>query len=322
MGIQGLLIIPLLLAILLTYLLCPLINYLEKQHISRPKGIAIIYILFLTVLTLLGFNILPNLMQEMQELIFALPEFTEKLLLYLQPMENIYQRFNLPDGIRGALDESVSQWQRSLTISLEKFSQFLLAFFSQAFALFLVPLFAYYILRDSALFKKRLLELIPHKYRYNVELTLQEINRTLGAYLRGVFIISLSVGVMMYIGLLILGVRFALFFGIINALTNVIPYFGPLIGAVPVVLVALLQSPDLVWKVLLLLAVVQQIESQFIAPQVFGRSLGFHPLTVIIVLLLAGIYFGFLGLIVSVPLAAILRIIFRHFAPFFLKNRL
>lgn len=314
-GIRGLLIIPLLLAILVAYLLSPFVSYLEKQRIGRAKGIAVVYILLITVLLLLALNLIPTLLQELQELVLALPEYTEELMLLVERLVENYDSFNLPDVVRSSLDESLVQLQKSLIINLEKFSLFLLLCFSQAFALFLVPLFSYYLLRDNAHFKKRFLELIPEQYRINMEETLCEINKTLGAYLRGVFINSFSVGAMLYLGLLILGVKFSLFLGIINALTNVIPYFGPFIGAVPAVLIALLQSPALAWKVLLLIIIVQQIENQFIAPQVFGRSMDFHPLTVIIGLLLGGLYMGFTGLIIIIPLAAITRAIFRHFSP-------
>jgi predicted PurR-regulated permease PerM len=314
-GIQGILIFPMIIAILITYLLSPLVNYLEKQNLRRGKGIAIVYIFFLTLLTAAGFSVVPVLIREVQELVLALPEYAEKLALFVEGLENFYRRFNFPDGIREVLDENIAELQRSLTLNLEAFTQFLVALFSQTFALFLVPLFAYYILRDSAVFKKRFLRLIPPGYRLNMENTLREINLTLGAYLRGIFIISLSVGLMIYLGLLILKVKFALLLGILNALTNVIPYFGPLIGAVPLVIIAFLQNPSLVWKVIALIVVAQQVENQFIAPQVFGRSLDLHPLTVIIALLLGGLYLGFLGLIIIIPLIAILRIFFRHFYP-------
>jgi predicted PurR-regulated permease PerM len=315
MGIQGILIFPLLIAILVTYLLSPLVNYLEKQKLRRAKGIAIVYIFFLTLFTVIGFSIVPVLIREMQELMLSLPELTEKLMLLVEQLESVYRRFNFPVAIRKALDENIAELQNLLTLNLEAFTQFLVTLFSQTFALLLVPLFAYYILRDSAFFKKRFLRFIPPGYRLNMENTLHEINLTLGAYLRGIFINSLSVGVMIYLGLLILGVKFALFLGILNALTNVIPYFGPLIGAVPVAIIAFLQDPSLVWKVIVLSVVAQQIEGQYIAPQVFGRSLELHPLTVIIALLLGGLYLGFLGLIIVIPLLAILRIFVRHFYP-------
>ena len=234
-------------------------------------------------------------------------------MLLVEELESVYRRFNFPVAIREALDENIAELQNLLTLNLEAFTQFWWPFTD--LALFLVPLFAYYILRDSAFFKKRFLRLIPPGYRLSMENTLRDINLTLGAYLRGIFINSLAVGVMMYLGLVILGVRFALFLGIFNALTNVIPYFGPLIGVVPVVIIAFLQDPLLVWKVIVLAVVAQQVESQLIAPQVFGRSLDLHPLTVIIALLLGGLYLGFLGLIVVIPLLAILRIFIRHFYP-------
>ena len=322
-GVKGIIITPLLLAIVVTYLLCPVVDYLEKQKLSRAAGIAIIYLFFAALLLLFCLDGIPSLIKELEQLASALPEYTEKFMRYVTRLENHFQRYDLPRGIRDSINEStresIRQLQSALTINLEKLSQFLMVLFRQAFALLLVPLFAFYFLRDNALLKRRFLQFIPPPSRPLMESALHEIDQTLGAYLRGLFIISLSVGAMIYAGLLILGVQFALFFGIINALTNVIPYFGPLIGALPVLLVALLQSPGLFWKVLLLIVVVQQVESQLITPQVLGRSLHFHPLTVIIALLLGGLYLGFFGLIVIVPLAAILRIIFRHFYPLILR---
>lgn len=313
--IKGILITPLLLAVLAAYLLSPLVSYLQKQKIPRSLGIMIIYLFLAVFLLLFTLNLTPSLLDELQDLSAALPEYTEKITQFGEYLEKDYRRFNLPEGIRRTLDENILQLQKSLTINLEKLSQYVMTFFCRAFALFLVPLYAFYLLRDHLLLKKYLLRVIPSPLRGNTEVALQEINRTLGAYIRGVFVISFFVGVMIYAGLLFFGVKFALFFGMINALTNIIPYFGPLIGAVPVMISVLLQSPPLFWKVALWIILVQQFESQFIAPQVFGRSLGFHPLTVIIVLLLGGISMGFLGLIVAIPALAILRIVFRFFYP-------
>ena len=319
-GIKGLILTPLLFAIVLAYLLCPVVDYLERQRISRWAAIAIIYLFFAVLLVIFCLNVFPVLIEELQQLLLTLPEYTEKFMLFITHLENSFRRFNLPEGIQNTLKENIQQLQSSLTLNLEKLSQFMLAFFRQAFALLLVPLFAFYILRDNALLKKRFLQLIPPSSRLLAEKTLHEINITLGAYLRGIFIISLSVGIMIYLGLLILGVQFALFFGILNALTNVIPYFGPLIGAVPVLLTAFFQSSALFWKVLLLIVIVQQVESQFITPQILGRSLHFHPLLVIIALLVGGMYMGFFGLIVIIPLMAILRIILRHFYPVIIQS--
>ncbi|NLJ56214.1 MAG: AI-2E family transporter [Firmicutes bacterium] len=313
--LKGVVIAPLLFAVLVTYLLSPLVNYLQKQKIPRPLGILIIYLFLAALILLFALNLLPTLQDELQDLVASLPTYTQKLTNFIEYLEGNYQRFNLPANIRQALNENLTQLQKSLTANLEKLPQYLVAFFCHAFALLLVPLYVFYLLRDHVLLKKRLLAIIPPSFRQNARDALQEIDQTLGAYIRGIFIVSFSVGAMIYLGLLFFGVKFALFFGIINALTNIIPYFGPLIGAFPVAAVVLLQSPALIWRVVLWIMLVQQIESQFISPQVFGRSLGFHPLTIIIALLLGGIYMGFLGLVVIIPLLAILRTIFLHFYP-------
>ncbi|NLC51044.1 MAG: AI-2E family transporter, partial [Firmicutes bacterium] len=126
-------------------------------------------------------------------------------------------------------------------------------------------------------------------------------------------IISVLVGIMTYLGFLFLGLDFALFLGLLNGTTNLIPFIGPFIGAVPAVGVALLDSPALALRVLILIIVIQQLESQVISPQLLGRSLGFHPLFVIFALLLGGHLAGFRCLLFALPLATALRIFFKHF---------
>jgi predicted PurR-regulated permease PerM len=312
-GTLGVIITPLLLAVLMTYLLAPPVNYLQSQGMSRSMGIIAIYLFFIALITLLCLYLIPTLLEELQELMTALPEYTERYFSFFERIEADYRRFQLPEGIRSALDKNIREMQKLTIINLEKLSDYLLAFFSHALALLLVPLFAFYFLRDHERIKGRFLGLIPAPYQKRVEDALIEINLTLGAYLRGIFLLSLSVGVLMYLGLLLLGVDFALFLGLVNALTNIIPYFGPFIGALPVVLIALFQGPSMVWKVVVLVVIVQQVENQFITPEVLGRNLGFHPLTIIFAILLGGSHFGFLGLILTVPFIAIIRIIFRYF---------
>jgi len=314
-SVTGVILTPFLLAVLLAIMFFPLINYLEKQGLSRSIGIVAVYLFFTALCLLFCMNLLPSLFNELQELAAVLPEYTDRLLCFLEEIETDYRRYDLPGGIRAAMDENIRQMQQALVINLEKFSQFLIMLLSQAFGLLLIPVILYYLLRDCTVIKEKFLGVLPEKYRLRMEITVGEIGKTLGAYLRGVVIISLFVGGLLYGGLLALGVKFALFLAIINALTNVIPYFGPLIGAFPVVIIAYLQSPVLVWKVIALIFIIQQVESQFIAPQILGRNLGFHPLTVILVLLLAGKFLGFFGLVFIIPFLAIIRVILLYFSP-------
>ena len=314
-GLWGVILTPLIFSVLVAFLLSPIINYLEKQGLSRTLSIIIMYIFFLVLLILLCLNMIPTLIRELQELIKALPQYTEMFLNYFERLESDYKRFDLPEGIRQALDEGIEEIQRDLVLFLERLTQLLISLFSQVLALFLVPIFAFYFLRDADKFKTTLMNMLPKDYRETVRETLSDINNTIGTYLRGLVLISGMVGTLVYVGLLVLGVEFALFLGLINALTNFIPYFGPILGSIPATLIALLQSPALAWKVILLIVLVQQVESQLLAPQILGRKLGFHPISVILAILVGGKLFGFLGLVLSVPLLAVIRVIVRHVMP-------
>ena len=314
-GILELVVTPLLLAVLLTYFLTPPVRYLNKQGLSRAAAILTIY-LFLTVLLILFcFNIFPALLEELEEMVALLPEYTERSMLFLEKLERRLERFGISPGMHAALFENIRALKEMLSQLLEKMAIFLLSAVRQILALLLVPLFAFYFLRDSRAFKKWLLHRLPASFRDKMEHTLADVNKILGAYLRGIVIVSFAVGILFYFGLLILGVEFALVLALLNALLNVVPYFGPFLGAVPIFIVALHQSPELAWKAVLLVLIVQQAETQLIAPRVFSRELGFHPLVIVIILLLGGIYLGFFGLVFSVPLAAVCLIFIRQFSP-------
>lgn len=316
-SVTGVIITPFLLALLLAIVFSPLVNYLEKQGLSRGMGIAAVYLFLAAFCLLFCMNLISSLFNELQELMAVLPEYAERITCFFEKVEKNYERFELPRGVRSAMDENIRQMQQSLVINLEKLSQLLIMLLSQVFGLFLIPVFLFYLLRDGTIIKQKLLNLFPEKYRFRIEITAGEIGKTLSAYIRGVVLISLLVGGLIYGGLFALGVKFALFLAIINALTNIIPYFGPLIGAFPAIIIAYLQSPALVWKVIALIILVQQIESQFIAPQILGRNLGFHPLTVILALLVGGSYLGFFGLVFIIPFLAIIRVFYAFFSPVF-----
>ncbi len=315
-GLMALVITPLLLAVLLSYILAPPVRYLEnKQRLSRSASILTIYVFLTALLLLVCLNVFPALLQELEELTDLLPVYTERSILFLESLEERWQRFEVPSSVRRAIDENIDTMQGMLAQRMEKLALFMLSVVGQIIALLLVPLFTFYFLRDGDKFKKTLLRFIPPSFRREMEQALADVNKALGGYLRGLIIVSLAVGGMLYIGLLILGVEFALFLGILNALLNIIPYFGPLIGAVPVTIIAYLQSPSLAWKAILLMIIVQQVESQLIAPRVYGRELGFHPLVVVIAVILGGVFLGFFGLIFVIPLTAVLFIFIKHFYP-------
>ncbi|MBS3946713.1 MAG: AI-2E family transporter [Dethiobacter sp.] len=305
---------PFLLAIVIAYILNPLVVLFERRRVSRVLAIVLLYAIFFALVFLAGVWTIPGLVTELQKLGERIPEYTERAQALISHLYSDYRRVNLPDSLRVALDENILLLQRGLQLLLERVTGTLLGIFSHFFVLLLVPLLVYYFLRDMEHLKRSLVLLFPARYRQRVMVAGSEIDAALGAYLRGVLLICFLVGFLTYLGLRLLGVDFALILGLIYGITNIIPYFGPLIGALPAVLIALLDSPAQALKVVAVMVAIQQLDSQLISPQILGRSLGLHPLLVVLALLLGGQLFGLVGLIMGVPLAATLRILLRHAA--------
>ncbi|MBS3885894.1 MAG: AI-2E family transporter [Dethiobacter sp.] len=304
--------LPFFLAVIAAYILNPLVDFLEKHRIPRYLGILLIYAVFFSLFLAIGLSTIPVLILELQILAEGIPEYTRHVRQFMLNIQADYRRINIPDGVREVLNQNITELQNWLLHLVELVSHRIVALFSHTFMIFVIPILVYYILRDMELLKRSVLLVFPMQYRKWVVAMGSEMDRTMGAYFRGMLLTCFLVAAMTYTGLLIIGMEFALLLGIISGITNIIPYFGPFIGAVPAVLIALLSSPLLALKVIAVVIIVQQIESQLITPQVIGRSIGLHPLTVIFALILGGTLFGVAGLIFAVPLTAMLRIFIKY----------
>ncbi len=300
---------PFLAALITAYLLAPLVNYLERGRLSRPLAIAVLYLIFALILFIFCVRVAPLFLDDLEELARQLPAYAADLQGFLHRMEAGYHRFNLPPGAREIVENNIDMLSNALASRLEHLYNFLLSLLNGVIIFLLVPLLTYYFLRDEGAFKKALLYLFPPQHRRRVIAAAAEINIALGAFVRGSLLVSLVVALLTYGGLFFLGVKFPLVLAIFIGVTNLIPYIGPIIGALPAWLVAFLDSPLLSLKVALLILVIQQVESQLIAPVILGRSARLHPLMIILALLLGGKLFGFIGLLLAVPVALVLRIL-------------
>ncbi len=308
---------PFLISLILAYLLLPLVRVMERRGISRLAAIVVIYLVFAIIVLVLCVRVMPLFLDDLQALALQLPEYASRLQELLTHLQEDYRRFNLPVYVRELIDNNIQGLGNLLTAELERSYNFLINLFGRVLLLLLVPVLTFYFLRDEALLKEKLLALLPYRARRRLVAMAVEIDIALGAFIRGALLVSLAVGLMTYVGLLILGVKFPLVLSIIVGITNLIPYIGPIIGAVPALLVALLEEPLLALKVLILIVVVQQVEAQLITPYVIGRSARMHPLAIILILLLAGKLFGITGLILAIPAAIAVRILVKHLLPVF-----
>jgi sporulation integral membrane protein YtvI len=303
---------PFLVSLILSYLLLPVVHFMERRRITRSLAIIVIYIAFALIVFIFCVRVMPLLLDDLQDLAEQLPEYAAGLQDLLGQLEENYERFNLPPRIREIVDNNIQGLGDALVFQLERSYNFLIELFNRIILLLLVPILTFYFIRDEAYLRQKALELFPARYRRELVAVAEEINAALGAFIRGALLVSLLVGLLTYIGLLILGVNYALVLALIVGITNLIPYIGPIIGALPAIVVAFLDTPLLALKVTILIIIVQQVETQLIAPPIIGHSIRLHPLAIFLALLLGGKLFGFIGLILALPATIILRIVTTH----------
>ena len=150
-------------------------------------------------------------------------------------------------------------------------------------------------------------KVLRKKHQGEAEDILKDMDDALSSYIQGQLIVSLCVGVLAYIGYVVIGLEYALVLGLFAMATNVIPFIGPWIGTFPALIVGILASPFQALLVIIVVVIVQQIESNFISPLVMGKKLNMHPLTIIFVLLIGGQFAGLLGLLLAVPTYALIK---------------
>lgn len=297
---------PFFYALLLAYFLTPLIKLLENRGLSRPLAIGLVYLLLLVGVTLLGIYVIPTIVAQVNSLIRQLPAISVRAQEMLLELADQYERIDLHPAIMESIENSLLRLQGGLTTLFNLIGQFFVGLFSSVLAIILVPILTFYMLKDMETIQASLFALVPTPLQPGVLDVVSRINTKLGAWVRGQVLVSISTGGLMFLGMRLLGMDYALALGLLVAVFNFIPYFGAIIGATPAVLLGLLRSFSLGLKVLILQVVVQQIESFVLVPQILGKELSVHPLLLMFALLIGAQFGGVLGMILAGPVAAIL----------------
>lgn len=304
---------PFLLAAVIAYLVYPIVQLFEQRFVPRPAAILIVYSLIGVVLGVVFWIMLPQLASQIDEIIAMIPSQAEKLEDLGQGAMRRLERITLP-RVGQEIAATITQRVQLLLEDLAgRLAQGLLGLITHLLGFFLSPILAFYLLRDHEEMRERLFLYIPMQYRSQVKNVLREINRALNGFFRGQLLISTIVGTVIYLGLMILRVRYALFIGFIAGLFDIIPYFGPIMGFIPAAAFALLRSPISVLWVLAIFVLANQLESSIIAPKIIGDRVGLHPLAVIFAVMVGGELMGVIGMLIAVPAASIVRVLLQYF---------
>ncbi|MDA8236186.1 MAG: AI-2E family transporter [Clostridia bacterium] len=309
--VRGIL-LPFLLAFLVAYLLKPMVNFLERRGLTRLLAICAVYLLMAALAAGVAFYGFPKLISELNQLGETIPEYTRRIKEINNTVQLQYDRFTLPDSVRLVVDQRIAEGEKGILRMVDKAAGSLLGLFSHLFSFLLAPVLGFYILKDAEGIRKKFEGSIPTRYRADVLALVRDVDQVVRSFIRGHLMVSFIVGVLTWLGMALIGMPFALVIGIIAGVADLVPFFGPLIGAVPAVAIGSLQSWQLAGYALLVILVVQQLEGNVISPKILGDSLGLHPLMIIFVLLAGGHLYGVVGMLVAVPLAASIRVIGRY----------
>ncbi|MGI6685000.1 MAG: AI-2E family transporter [Bacillota bacterium] len=305
-------IIPFFLAALLAYILLPPVEFLIKRKIPMTYAIILVYLTCTGMVAILVLYIFPGIFSELNKFAAEIPEYAQSIQSSLREWQQTYSKFDIPDSIRQIIDENIFSIEEKIIDMVRNWAALFIGLFSYTFSLIILPILTYYFLKDHELITKKIVSVLPPKYREELLNLWAMINVVLRRFIYGHLTVALIVGILTGVGLNLIGVKYAVTLGFIAGVADIVPYFGPIIGAVPAICLALLQSKKLALYTALVMFIVQQIESSVISPKIISGSVGLHPLIIIFVLLLGSYLFGIWGMLVAVPLTAVLRILINY----------
>ncbi|WP_100398251.1 AI-2E family transporter [Bacillus sp. FJAT-44742] len=307
----GKILLPFLLAGLITYLLHPLVDKIEQWKVPRFLSILLIYGLFIggTVWGVIKGG--PYLFDQVESLITQIPEWSQE---FSQTMTWIHQRADqFPPALHDAMEEGIDRVEQSIQRGLGSLLESWQLMFDGMIVIFLLPFLVFYLLKDLEAFEKTVVQITPKKWRDEGLLLVRAVDEALGGYIKGQVLVALAVGLITTSALWLIGVPFPVLLGIFAALMELIPYFGAFLGAIPALLVAATVSLRVLIITSITLLIIQQIEGNVLSPLIVGKSVHLHPLLIIFALLLGFEVAGVLGLILAVPVFVIISKVIRAF---------
>lgn len=303
---------PLVLAGSIVFILNPVVTALQHRGLPRAAGAGISYLGVFALITLAGVGLWPLAAAQVDELTDDWPDIRARVERWVdaraEESTGTFFEFTRQD-----IEESLDQGGGTFEDQLQRVRKIGAEVFHVLLILVLGPVIAFYLLVDVPHLRRVAESLIPDGARDDVMVVAHKLNRAIGGFFRGQLMVALIVGVLCSIGLGIIQLKFWFLIGMIAGLFNVVPLIGPWVGGIPGVTIALTTgSPLQALLVVGIMVGVQQIDNHFITPQVMQRAVQLHPAAVMLALVAGGSLFGFLGLLLAVPAAAVLKIVIGH----------
>ncbi|MBI2739951.1 MAG: AI-2E family transporter [Rhodospirillales bacterium] len=312
--------LPFVVGMVVAYFLDPVVARLQRMGMSRTWATTSVTILAVLITVGVAMAIVPPLFSQLQSLIISFPDYTVKLAARITPLiDPIRERLSLPPlslhELQAELTQRAGQVLAVAGTVAGKLAQGGLAFFNLLALLFLTPVVTFYLLRDWERLVDAIDGALPRDHANTIRKLAHESNAAIAGYVRGQALVCISLGSIYAIGLSLVGLKFGLIIGLIAGAISFIPFVGTFVGAVMALGMALVQFPPDwigVVKVGVVFLVGQMLEGNVLSPKLVGDRVGLHPVWIMFALLAGGALFGFVGVLIAVPVAAVVGVVARH----------
>lgn len=303
---------PLVISFILYYLLNPIIDFLENKNVKRVWGIVLVYLLIVGLLTLLVIWLIPTLQQQFMSLVQSIPALFDTFTDFLRDLLNNFlqteeQQDILNEGL-SLFENLETNFMNYLTEGISGVGTVISGVTNVFIILLMVPIILFFLLKDGSQFIRSFMLKMPPGGRQDIASILKAVDTQVGDYLKGQIIVATVNGILMFIGFSIIDLNYSGVLAVAGGVLSFIPYLGPTLTFIPAAFVALMDSFWMVGQLAIVWAIVQFIEGNLIEPNILGRSLNVHPATIIFILLIMGELLGVVGMILGVPIYAIIKV--------------
>ena len=299
--------IILVLSILLAIILEPFIKLIEDKGLTRLTATISIFVMMGFLIYLIFSYIIPQLSYQVNQLVEILKDFSihDQILLLEKEIHNYLPFFNL-----GSLSKNVeSAISAYIVNSFNEFSTLVSSIVSVLAVVIIVPFITFFLLKDSRKIFRGIMNVMPNKYFEMSYWIIKKVSLNMGRFVRAWIFDATFVGLSCGLGFYLIGIDNALILGVIAGLGHLVPYFGPVIGGIPAVIISIIQYGDLsrIPPLMIVIAVIYAIDNGFVQPYVFSKSVEMHPIIIILLIIASGQLFGVLGMLLAVPTATVIK---------------
>ena len=307
---------PIFIGFLIAWFFDPLVDWMQTKKIPRVAGCIIVYLLLIGIVFLVAYLFIPSLISQVKDFVRVAPDIFEDITDFALNLVKTFDSNNFlkTSEIKSEITNYVTNFGLCIGSDLPKYVFSAgKSIVSGGVNVVLGLMIGFYLLYDFDKVNNRLYSFLPNDWKEGYKELTHRINTSLRSYVQGVLLVMLLVFLTQSIGLTLAGLEAPILFALFCALTDIIPYFGPYIGAIPAIIVGFTISPITGVFVIISILVVQLLENNFYQPLIMGHTMELHPVTIMLGLLIFQHFFGIIGMVIATPVIACLKVFVKFF---------